>query len=84
LRENTRYEVITPEEVFGKFLSHEMMVKDSKYVMDLHQRNAITTEAQVVAFKSTSEKEEEAPSKEFPIAPFKLNDEEIALVMKSF
>jgi hypothetical protein len=27
VRENPRYKKMTPEEVFGKFLSHEMMVR---------------------------------------------------------
>jgi hypothetical protein len=38
--ENLRYEVLTPKEVLGKFLRHEMMFKDSKHVEDLHQGNA--------------------------------------------
>jgi hypothetical protein len=40
-------------------------------------------EPQVVAFKATSKKkEEEAPSKELRIDPSKLDDEEMALIIK--
>jgi hypothetical protein len=74
---------MTPEEVLGKVLSHEMMVKDSKLIEDLHQGNA-NTEPQVVAFTTTSDKEEGASSKELSIDPSKLDDEEMALIIKSF
>jgi hypothetical protein len=83
LCENHRYKVMTPEEVLGKVLSHEMMVKDSKLIEDLHQGNA-NTEPQVVAFTTTSDKEEGASSKELSIDPSKLDDEEMALIIKSF
>ena len=39
LCQNPRYKVMTPEEMLVKFLSHEMMVKDSKHIEDLTQRN---------------------------------------------
>jgi hypothetical protein len=52
------YEVMTPEEVLQKFLSHDMRIKDYKHVEDLHQGNVPNTEPRVVAFKTTSEKEE--------------------------
>jgi hypothetical protein len=35
LHENPWYEKMTLEEVLGKYLSHEMMVKDSKNIQDL-------------------------------------------------
>jgi hypothetical protein len=35
IRENPRYKNMSSEEVLGKFLSHEMMVRDSKYIKDL-------------------------------------------------
>jgi hypothetical protein len=58
LCEGPGYEVITREEVFDKFLSHEMMVKESKHVEDLPQRNVPNFEPKAIAFKVTSEKEE--------------------------
>jgi hypothetical protein len=45
------------EEVLGKFISHQMMVKDAKYVDDLANRNILSTEMQVVDFKATNVKE---------------------------
>jgi hypothetical protein len=39
IRENLRYKKMTPEEVLGKFLSHEMMVRESKYIKYLVQQN---------------------------------------------
>jgi hypothetical protein len=82
--EGPMYEVITPEEVLDKFLSHEMMVNHFKFVEDLCQDNISTIEPQVTAFKAPSEKEEGAPSKGLPIVPFKLDDEERAFIIKSF
>lgn len=63
LCENIMYEVMTPEEVLQKFLSHEMRIKDYKHVEDLHQGNVPNTEPRVVALKTTSEKEEGAPNR---------------------
>jgi hypothetical protein len=81
---NPRYEVMTLNVVLGKFLRHEMMVKDSKHVEDLHKGNSPTTEPQAIALKAISEKEEGAPSKELPIDPSNLNNDEMAQVIKSF
>jgi hypothetical protein len=33
--ENPRYEKMSPKEVIGKFVSFELMVKDSKYIVNL-------------------------------------------------
>jgi hypothetical protein len=35
--ENLRYEKMSPEEVIGKFVSFELMVKDSKHIANLEQ-----------------------------------------------
>jgi hypothetical protein len=42
IHENPRYKKMTPKVVLGKFLSHEMMVKDSKHKDDLAQGNVST------------------------------------------
>jgi hypothetical protein len=34
IRKNPRYKKMPPEEVLGKFLSHGMMMKDSKHIDD--------------------------------------------------
>jgi hypothetical protein len=84
LLENSRYEVMNLEEVLVKFLSHEMMVKDSKHIEDLTQGSISNNEPQVIAFKANNEKEEGLPSKELLVEPFKLDDEEMDLIIKSF
>jgi hypothetical protein len=72
------------EEVIGKFVSFELMVKDSKHIVNLEQGGTSTPEAQPVAFKSTKEKEEPTLTKSLPIDASKLNNEEMALIIKSF
>jgi hypothetical protein len=53
IRENPRYKQMSPEEVIGKFVSFELMVKDSKHIVNLEQRATSTPEVQPVAFKAT-------------------------------
>jgi hypothetical protein len=45
IHENPRYKKMSLEEVFGKFLSHEMMLKDSKHIDDLVQGNITSIES---------------------------------------
>jgi hypothetical protein len=59
IRENPRYKQMSPQEVIGKFVSFELMVKDSKHIVNLEQGVTSTTEVQPVAFKATEEKKEE-------------------------
>jgi hypothetical protein len=42
--EHPRYEEFKQEEILGKFLSHDMMVKDSKHVQNKAHRNTTTSE----------------------------------------
>jgi hypothetical protein len=44
IRENHRYEQMSPEEVIDKFLSFELMVKVSKHIVNLEQGGASTPE----------------------------------------
>jgi hypothetical protein len=67
---------MSPEEVIGKFVSFELMIKDSKHIVNS------TPEVQPVAFKATEEKES-TPSR-LPIDASKLDNEEMALIIKSF
>jgi hypothetical protein len=69
LRENPRYEVLTPKEALGKFLSHEMMVKDSKHVEDLHQGNAPTNMPQVATFKAKMRRRKEHQARDSQSTP---------------
>jgi hypothetical protein len=73
---------MTPEEVIGNFVSFELMIKGSKKIIELDGPS--TSEAQPVAFKATEEKEEESTSSRTPIDASKLDNEEMALIIKSF
>jgi hypothetical protein len=78
------YKQMSPEEVIDKFVSFELMIKDSKHIVNLEQGATSTPEAQPVAFKATEEKKEESTPSRLPIDASKLNNEEMALIIKSF
>jgi hypothetical protein len=48
---------MSPEEVIGKFVSFELMIKDSKHIVNLEQGTTSTPEVQPVAFKTNVRKE---------------------------
>jgi hypothetical protein len=48
-----RYKLMSPEEVIGKFVSFELMIKDSKHIVNLEQGATSTPNVQPVAFKAT-------------------------------
>jgi hypothetical protein len=76
-----RYKLMSPEEVIGKFMSFELMIKGSKQIIE---RGATSTpELQPVAFKATEEKKEESTSSRLPIDASKLDNEEMTLIIKS-
>jgi hypothetical protein len=75
---------MSPEEVIGKFVSFELMIKDSKHIVNLEQGATSTPEVQPVAFKATEEKKEECTPSRLLIDASKLNNEEIALIIKCF
>jgi hypothetical protein len=75
---------MSPKEVIGKFVSFELMIKDSKHIVNLEQGATSTPEVQPVAFKATEEKKEESTSSRLPIDACKLDNEEMALIIKSF
>jgi hypothetical protein len=76
-----RYKLMSPEEVIGKFVSFELMIKGSKQIIE--QGGTSIPEVQPVAFKATGEKKEESTSSRLPIDASKL-DEEMVLIIKSF
>jgi hypothetical protein len=78
-----RYKQMSPEEVIGKFVSFELMIKDSKHIINLEQGATSTPEVQPIAFKATEKKEESKPSI-LQIDASKLDNEEMALIIKSF
>jgi hypothetical protein len=57
---------MSPEEVIGKFVSFELMIKDSKHIVNLEQGATSTPEAQPIAFKATEEKKEESTPSRTP------------------
>jgi tRNA uridine 5-carbamoylmethylation protein Kti12 len=84
IRESPRYKQMSPKEVIGKFVSFELMVKESKHIVNLEQGATSTPEVQPIAFKATEEKEEPMPTKRLPIDVSKLDNDEMALIIKSF
>jgi hypothetical protein len=63
-------------------VSFELMIKGSKKIIELDGPS--TPEAQPVAFKATEEKKEESTSSRQPIDASKLDNKEMALIIKSF
>jgi hypothetical protein len=82
IRGDHRYKLMSPVEVIRKFVSFELMIKGSKQIIE---RGATSTpEVQPIAFKATEEKKEESTSSRLPIDASKLDNEEMALIIKSF
>jgi hypothetical protein len=77
-----RYKLMSPEEVIGKFVSFELMIKGSKQIVE--QGGTSTPEVQPVAFKATEDKKEESTSSRLPIDASKLDNEEMTLIIRSF
>jgi hypothetical protein len=82
IRRDPRYKLMSPEEVIGKFVRFELMIKGSKQIVE--QGGTSTPEVQPVAFKATEEKKEESTSSRIPIDASKLDNEEMTLIIKSF
>jgi hypothetical protein len=75
---------MSPEEVIGKFVSFELMIKDSKHIVNLEQGATSTPEVQPVAFKTTKEEKKESTPSRLPNDASKLDNEEMTLIIKSF
>jgi hypothetical protein len=75
---------MSPKEVIDKFVSFELMIKDSKHIVNLEQGTTSRPEVQPVVFKATKEKKEESTLSRLPIDASKLDNEEMALIIKSF
>jgi hypothetical protein len=84
IRGDPRYKLMSPEEVIGKFVSLELMIKDSKHIVNLEQGATPTPEVQPVAFKAAEEEKRESTPSRLPIDASKLDNEEMALIIKSF
>jgi hypothetical protein len=66
IRGDPRYKLMSSEEVIGKFVSFELIIKGSKQIVNLEQGATSTPEVQPVAFKATEEKKEESTSSRLP------------------
>jgi hypothetical protein len=84
IRGDPRYKLISPEEVIGKFVSFELMVKGSKQIVNLEQGATSTPEVQPIAFKMMEEEKKESTPSRIPIDASKLDNKEMALIIKSF
>jgi hypothetical protein len=82
IRGDPRYKLMSPEEVIGKFVSFELMIKGSKQIVE--QDATSTPKVQPVTFKAMEEKKEESTSSRLPIDASNLDNEEMALIIKSF
>jgi hypothetical protein len=83
IRGDPRYKLMSPEEVIGKFVSFELMIKGSKKIIEQGASSSVP-ETQPVAFKATEEKKEDSTPSTVPIDASKLDNEEMALIIKSF
>jgi hypothetical protein len=75
---------MSPEEVIGKFVSFELMIKGSKHIVNLEQGGTSTPEVQPVTFKAMEEEKKEPTPSRIPINASKLDNEEMTLIIKSF
>jgi hypothetical protein len=83
IRENPRYTKMTPEEILRKFVSGHIMVKEARYVDDALNGPLPVYEPQPVALKETSNREA-LPSKVAQVEAARLNEDEMALIIKRF
>jgi hypothetical protein len=82
IRGDPRYKLMSPEEVIGKFVSFELMIKGSKKIIE--QGASSTPDVQPMEFKATEEKKEDSTPSRVPIDASKLDNEEMTLIIKSF
>jgi hypothetical protein len=68
--------------VIGKFVGFELMIKGFKKINE--QGASSTPDVQPVAFKAMEEKKEDSTPSRVPIDASKLDNEEMALIIKSF
>jgi hypothetical protein len=61
IRGDPKYKLMSPEEVIGKFVTFELMIKGSKQIIE--QGATSTPEVQPIAFKAMEEKKEESTSR---------------------
>jgi hypothetical protein len=67
-----RYKLMSPEDVIGKFVSFELMIKGSKQIIE--RGTTSTPEVHPIAFKATEEKKEVSTSSRLPIDASKVDN----------
>jgi hypothetical protein len=82
IRGDPKYKLMSSEEVIGKFVSFELMIKGSNKIIE--QGVTSTPKVQLVAFKATEEEKKDSTSSRIPIDASKLDNEEMTLIIKSF
>jgi hypothetical protein len=83
IRGDPRYKLMSLEEVIRKFVSFQLTIKGSKKIIEQGASSSVP-EAQPVAFKATEEKKEDSTPSRVTIDASKLDNEEMALIIKSF
>jgi hypothetical protein len=83
IHENPRYTKMLPKEILGKFVSGRMMVKEARYVDDIANEPLPLYEPHPVAIK-TMAWTETLPNKVAQVEVVRLNEEEMALIIKRF
>jgi hypothetical protein len=81
--ENPKYTKMMPEKILGKFVSGRIMVKEARYVDDIANGPLPLYGSQPGALKTTTNKEA-LSNKVAQVEAARLNEEEMALVIKRF
>ena len=84
IRDDPRYKLMSPEEVIGKFVSFELMIKGSKHIVNLEQGGTSTPEVQPVTINAMEEGTKESTPSRIPIDASMLDNEAMTLIIKSF
>jgi hypothetical protein len=83
VHENPRYTKMSLKKVLGTFVSHQLMVKNAKYIDDVANRSLHTNELEAIAFEATNNKEA-LPRKVAQVEVDDLNEDDTMLVIKCF
>lgn len=81
IRERPNYKTLTPHDLLGCILAHDMLVQESKDVIQyINQRSTASIKNEDLALKAKEEEEENRKSK----SKAEIDDEEMALFVKKF
>jgi hypothetical protein len=88
IRESPNYKKMTPEEVLGKIINHEMMKSEAKYVKSL-SKGTSTSRGKDIALKANKKEKskkvvQESSSSDNDSDSSSLDDDDMALLMKNF